>query len=235
MKQPIYLLATLVSLSFGVPAVNAATQASVKIEQLSPSAYGAWTLLSGDGNSRSSKDKGVDPMGNFTMALTEFGQTTLSVIPPPGMSAVISVYHGSELVTQVDSRQYSFPLYANGNYRFLIKYSLSRLGSLGVTSDPTPLRFRLKGPSGRTYVGRTPHTFKNLPAGKYSLYFPKTDTCLQPAVQTIEVEPEKRNTTLVTLRCNIEEEEKVDRSRVSRRTLREYAKAREVKTRGNRK
>ncbi|MBP9850632.1 MAG: hypothetical protein KBC47_02985 [Candidatus Peribacteraceae bacterium] len=235
MKQCIYLLVALITLSSGVPAVNAAAQASITIEQLSPSVYGTWTLLSGDGSSRSSKDDGVDRTGGFSMALTELGQTTLSVIPPPGMSAVISVYNGGELVQNIDSQQYSFPLYTNSKYRFVIRYSLTRLGTLGVTSDPTPLRFRMKGPSGRTYVGRTPHTFKNLPAGKYSLYFPKTDECLQPAVQTIDVEPEKRNTTLVTLRCNVEEEENVDRSRISRRTLREYVEAREVKTRGNRK
>ncbi len=234
-----YRTSALLSLSlsafaFATPAF-AAPQASIKIEQLSPSTYGTWTLLSADGSSRSSVDKGVDPTGGFTMALTEFGQTTLSVTSPPGMSAKISVYRGGDLIKEVTSQQYSFPLYANDNFRFLIKYSLSRVGSLGVTSDPTTLRFRMKGPTGRIFTAKTPFTFKNLPAGKYSLYFPKTDDCLQPAVQTVDVAPEERNTTKVTLTCNVAEEDNVDRSRVSKRTLREYVEAREVKTRGQRK
>lgn len=234
-----YRTSALLSLSlsvfaFATPAL-ASPQASIKIEQLSPSTYGTWTLLSADGSSRSSTDKGVDPTGGFTIGLTEFGQTTLSVTSPPGMSAKISVYRGGDLIKEVTSQQYSFPLYANDNFRFLIKYSLSRVGSLGVTSEPGTLRFRMKGPTGRIFTATTPHTFKNIPAGKYSLYFPKTETCLQPAVKTVDVAPEQRNTTNITLTCNVAEEEKVDRNRVSKRTLREYVEAREVKARGERK
>lgn len=214
----------------------AGTQANIKIEQLSPSEYGTWTLLSEDGSSRSSKDKGVTPNGGLSLGVTEFGQTTLSVIAPPGMSAVISVYRGDELLQSVTSTQYSFPVHVNDNYRFLIKYSLSRLGSLGITSEPNFLRFRMKGPSGRNYSAKTPYTFKNLPAGKYSVYFAKTDSCIQPAVQTIEVEPQQRNTAKITLNCNAAQEtEAVDTSRVSKRTLREYVQKRETKTRGERK
>lgn len=229
-----FLSLTLSAFAFATPAL-AAPQAGIKIEQLSPSSYGTWTLLSADGSSRSSLDKGVSPTGGFTIALSEFGQTTLSVTSPPGMSASISVYRGGDLIKEVTSQQYSFPLYANDNFRFVIKYSFSRLGSLGITSEPTTLRFRMKGPTGRTFTAVTPFTFKNLPAGKYSLYFPKTETCLQPAVQTVDVAPEERNTTKVTLTCNVAEEDKIDRSRVSKRTLREYVKAREVRARGNRK
>lgn len=220
--------------AFAFPAF-AAPQASIKIEQLSPSTYGTWTLLSADGSSRSSADEGVDPKGGFTIGLSDFGQTTLSVSSPPGMSALISVYRGGDLIKEVASQQYSFPLYANDNFRFLIKYSLSRVGSLGVTSEPSALRFRMKGPTGKVFTATTPFTFKSLPAGKYSLYFPKTENCLQPAVKSVDVAPEERNTTNVTLTCNVGEEDSVDRSRVSKRTLRNYVEAREVKARGNRK
>lgn len=212
----------------------AGTQASIKVEQLSASQYGVWTLISGDGSSKASTDEGVDRL-NYSFGLTEFGPTTLSVKAPAGMSTKISVYRGGDLIEMSTSNQYSFNIYANDNYRFIVQYSLTRVGSLGVTSDPSPLRFRMKGPSGRTLTATTPHTFQNLPAGKYSLSFGKTDTCLAPAVQTVKVEPEQRNTTMVTLPCNIVEEQNVDRTRVSKRTLQEYAKEREMKKRGERK
>lgn len=233
-RTPLFV-GLIVSLFVGVTPALAATQASIKIEQLSPNSYGTWTLLSADGSSRSSKDSGVTPTGDFAMALTEFGQTTLSVTPPPGMSAIISVYRGGDFLQDVTTQQYSFPLYTNDNVRFLIKYSMSRVGTLGITSEPNSQRFRMKGPTGRNFSAKTPYTFKQLPAGKYSLYFAKTDKCIQPAVQTIEVKPEQRNAAKVTLMCNVVEDVQVDRSRISKRTLREYVEQREVKTRGDRK
>jgi hypothetical protein len=215
--------------------VFAGAAASIKIEQLSPKSYGSWTMLAADGSSRTSKDKGVDVKGGYTVGITDYGQNTLSVTPPPGMSAKIAVYRGNEFITEVTTQQYSFEVHANDNYRFLITYSFTKLGSLGVTSDPSALRFRMKGPSGRMYTAKTPFTFKSLPSGKYSLYFPRTDTCLQPPVKTIDVEPDQRNTTMVTLTCNVQEEEAVDTSRISKRSIREYVEQRELKSRGERK
>jgi hypothetical protein len=238
MKNYIISLSTavvLVLFGFSLPHAIAGAQASIKIEQLSPSSYGTWTLLAADGTSRSSADKGVSVTGNMTAGITDFGQMTLSVVMPPGMSVSIIVYRGNEFVTEVKSTQYSFPIFPNDNYRFVITYSLSRLGSLGITSEPSNVRFRMKGPSGRNYTAKSPFTFKKLPAGTYSLYFPKTEGCLQPAVQTIDVQPEERNTKHITLPCTVEEDVSVDRSRVSKRTLFEYVKAREIKKRGERK
>ena len=96
-----YRISALFTLSlslFGfIATAHGAVQASIKIEQISPSSYGTWTLLSEDGSSRSSKDAGVTTTGNVAMGLTNFGQTTLSVTTPAGMSAIISVYLGSQL------------------------------------------------------------------------------------------------------------------------------------------
>ncbi len=234
-RTSVLVTLSLTAFAFAMPIAFAGAQAAIKIEQLSPSIYGTWTLLSANGSSLSSSDKNVGKTGGLTIGLTEFGQTTLSVTSPPGMSATISVYHGGDIVAEVTSNQYSFPLYTNDNFRFIIKYALSRVGSLGVTSEPGNLRFRMKGPTGRNFSAKTPYTFKNLPAGKYSLYFPKTDNCLQPAVQTILVQPEERNTTNVTLPCNIAQDDNVDRSRISKRALRDYVNEREQKTRGERK
>ncbi len=235
LSTPLFIALFVVASVASMSSAHAGAQASIKIEQLSASTFGSWTLLSADGSSRSSTDAGVDVTGGFTIGSTEFGQTTLSVKPPAGMSVVISVYRGGELLKQVTTQQYSFPLYANDNYRFLIKYSLTNVGSLGIMSDPNFLRFRMKGPTRRTYSAKTPHTFLNLPVGKYSLYFGATETCLKPAVQTVIVESEQRNTAAVTLTCNAAEEDSVDRNRISRRALRDYVTEREAKARGSRK
>ncbi len=236
MLRSLSILFVITALSVSASASAAGPQALVRIDQLSPSAYGSWTLLSADGSARRSTDAGIDVTGKFSAAVTEFGQTTLSVSAPPGMSAIISVYQGSEFLKEIALPQYSFTLYANSDYRFLIKYSISRVGSLGVTSDPASIRFRVKGPTRRIYSAKTPYTFKNLPAGKYSIYFPKTAECLQPAVQTIDVQPGERNTSHIALMCDaVGQDDGVDRSRVSKRTLYEYVKARELKKRGQRK
>lgn len=235
MNTRILLSGFVAALFFGVSGSSlAAIQGSIKIEQLSAGATGEWTILSEDGTAISSSDDGV-LKNNYSFAITRFGQTTLSVTPPPGMSARISVYRGGDVIATTDSQQYSFKLLANDNYRFVIQYSLSKLGTLGVTSEPANVRFRMRGPTGRNYSAKSPHTFKNLPAGSYAITFSTIDGCFQPARKTVVVEPDQRNTTNVTLTCGSAEEENVDRSRVSRRTIRNYAEQREYKARGNRK
>ena len=237
MKNRILLTSALSSaLFFAFTAMSsAAIQGSIKIEQLSASDIGTWTILSEDGSAIKSTDPGVDKT-NYAFAITQFGQTTFSVAPPAGMSARINVYRGGEQIATVDSQQYSFKLVSNDNYRFVVQYSLSKLGSLGVTSEPSGIRFRMRGPNGRNYSARTPHTFNNLPAGSYALTFAATETCFQPSRKTVVVEPEQRNTTHVTLTCTDNtQDETVDRSRISKRALREYAEQREFNARGNRK
>lgn len=212
-----------------------AVQASITIDQLSGKNVGTWTLISTDGSSRSSSETGIDQR-HYSLALSQFGPATLSVAIPQGMSVKISVYRGGELVTSVDTPQYSFNLFPNDTYRFIIQYSLSRLGSLGVTSIPSGVRFRLKGESGRTYTKKTPFTFKNLPAGQYSVQLSSFKDCLQPAPQSALIVPEERSTINVTMNCDKPPEAvTVDDSRPTKRALMEYARDRELKKRGERK
>ncbi len=213
----------------------ATVQGSVKIDQVSAKEYGVCTVLYEDGSTRTSKDEGVDS-SSYTFGLTDFGQTTISVIPPPGMSVKISVYRSDELIQSVDVPQYSFKLYPNDNYRFLIQYALTRLGSLGITSLPSGMKFRMRGPSGKAYGGTTPKTFTNLPAGRYSVTLAKTEDCIQPAPKNSVVEPEKRVTMFITMNCEKEAEVKeASTSRPTKRSLVEYAEQRESRTRGERK
>lgn len=217
-------------------AVGIAAQASIKIEQLSPVDPGVWTMISSDQAIRSSNDPGVDKL-NFSFGVTDYGPTTLRVSPPQGMSARITAYHGGEEVAQTDAQQYSFNVAANDNWRFVVQYSLSKLTSLGVTSDPSDIRFRMKGSNGRVYSARTPFTFTNIPVGRYTLLFPGTNGCTEATRQSTVIEEETRNTIHISLAsCKAEDKSSgVDYSRVSKRQLREMAEEREYKPRGERK
>lgn len=191
-------------------------------------------MIFGANGSRSSEDKGVNKL-DYSFSSIDFGPATLSITPPPGMVVKLLVYRGGEVIKTINGYQYSFELLNNDNYRFVIQYAYDLLGSLGITSDPSGVRFRMKGPTGRAYTAVSPKTFINLPAGSYSLYFPATDDCYKPAVKTVLVEPGKRNTTKVTFTCEDKTVSDVDTSRPSRRTIREYAEKRETNPRGERK
>lgn len=225
-------ISLLLSSSMPLTAV-AATQASIRVEQLSGGSVGEWTLLSANGDSISSKDAGVDKH-TYTVGISEFGQNTLSVVAPAGMSASISVYRGGDLITKVDSPQYSFTLFTNDNYRFVVQYSVSREGSLGITSEPSNVKFRLKGPD-RVRAGQTSAGFEKLPAGRYTVYFQATKDCVSPAPKSVVVKPGERNVLHVTLTCEDKTEVKVDSSRISKRSIRQYVEEREAKPRGEKK
>lgn len=210
-------------------------QGTVRIEQVSPDKvkHGTWTLLTASGTVRSSEDEGVTP-NDYSYALSEFGQMVFSVKPPAGMSTKISIYRGGTLQKSVDAQQYEFALYPNDNYRLLVQYAFTKLGELGLNSDPTGLVFRIKGP--RNMSGKTPRTFTNLPAGRYTIYFTRVgDKCVSPAPHTVAVTPEKRITKLITIPCNIQVEEELVRNAPTRRALREAVEAREARPRGERK
>ena len=213
----------------------ASSKASVTIQQISGKSLGSWVLNAGDGTMRHSTDPGVNP-ANHALGLTEFGPTTIAVTPPNGMSARIGIYRGGEFLKTVDLPQYSFTLYPNDNYRFLVQYSLDRLGSFGVTSDPSGVRFRMKGRGTKTYSAVTPFTFKNIPTGQYSLSMSAPAGCTQPAPHSAFVENEKRNTLHVTINCvKNQTGSVVERIRPTKRSLVEHAEQREFNPRGNRK
>jgi len=230
-----FLFSVLLVGSFLGQHAAAATQAAIKVEQLSSSQLGTWTLISPDGTTRTSNDPGVNK-NSFSFGQTDFGQLTLTVTPPAGMSVKISTYRGGELVESKDVQQLSVTLYPNDNYRFLIQYSLSKVGILGVTSDPSGIRFRLRGPTGRSLGSTSPHTFTNLPAGRYAVLFPATESCLQPPRHMVIVEAGERKTVHVTFNCEVQSATStVDTTRKSKREIQAEVEAREQKPIGERK
>lgn len=217
-----------------LPRSFAAIQATITVEQVSPKSLGSWTMLFAHGETRSSNDAGVNKT-NSSFSITDFGPMTFSVRQPPDMETKISLYRNGDLVKTEETTQISFTPLPNASYRFLVQYSLARLGTLGVTSSPSGVRFRMKGPTNRIFTGKSPHTFENIPSGKYTLYFASTEACVQPAPQGAIVKPATRNTTHVDLACAQAEENVVERVRKSKRTIVEEAQNREYKPRGQRK
>ena len=208
------------------PTAHAALQGNVKIEQVSPSELGVWHLYTESGTTRTSKDAGVDPR-SFSFGISEVGQMTLKITPPAGMSVRLSMERGGELKWTKESQQESFTLYPNDNYRFVIQYSMTKLGLLGITSEPSRIAFRIRGPIRRKLSGKTPKTILNLPAGSYTIYMASTPTCLKPAPHTAIVESGGRATAHLRLICNDAISAIPDRIRPSKRQLVEDAYKRE--------
>lgn len=235
MRTSLSLLSTLFAFVLVVPVSHAGLQSSIQIEQLSPTQYGTWTFLFHDGTSITSTDAGIDPK-NHVFSVAQFTPMTISLVPPVGMSAKIVIYRNGDIFKTETSQQFSFTPYVNESYRFLVQYSYSRMGSVGVTSTPTGIRFKMKGPSAKNYTAITPFTFKNIPAGRYTLYFPSTPGCTSPAPHSVAVEPEKRTTANVSLICATENIAPLSsKPLISRRALMKSVELRESKERGQRK
>lgn len=217
-----------------LPAFSA-TQARITIDQVSSKGLGSWTLITANGASYSSMDGRVN-LASHSLALSDFGPVTLSVASPQGMSVRILMYRGGDLLKTIEMPQHSFTLYPNDQYRFLVQYTLNRTGSLGITSNPSGVRMRVKGESGRTYTAVTPHTFNGIPAGRYSVSLGTLQGCIQPRTDSIIVLPEQRNTLNFSLNCEKNQQAAVSAAtRPTKRALVEYAQSREFKSRGNRK
>jgi hypothetical protein len=231
---PASIIGIVCSVLFAIQSSSAAVQASITVEQISPEKIGVWTLLHGDGSSLKSTEKGINQL-KYSFSITDFSPKRFSVEPPFGMHAKILVYRGGELVATVKNYQYSFTPYGNDVYRFLVQYSVAPTGSLGITSDPANVQFRLKG-GDKTRTGTTPTTLTNLPAGKYTIDVLPPKGCIKPSPRTVAVKSEERNTTMITVNClTTEDTSSVSSSRVSKRSIVESAQARELKKRGQRK
>jgi hypothetical protein len=184
-----------------VPNGSAASLANIVIDQVSAGSVGTWTMLAADGSTRTSDTATADPR-KYSAGISDFGPMTFSVVPPSGMSARITVYRGGEQVAVTDSRQYSFHVYPNDSYRFVVKYWVGATGTLGVISNPQGIIFRAIAEGGKTYRGVTPASFTNLPVGKYSIYSNPTAACTSSAPQSVTLGNEDRKVITLSMSCD---------------------------------
>jgi hypothetical protein len=210
-------------------------QATITIEQLSTSSLGTWTILSGENTILSSTGAGIDKT-HYSFTLSSFGPTLITVVPPPGMAATMTVFRRGEVIVKNGRQQYGFDLLPNDDYRFLVQYAVTRLSSLGITSEPNGAKFRVSGPGGKSFTGQTPADFSNLPAGRYVVTYGRTSTCTQPAPRSIVLKPDQRNVVNATIACGKDvSDASVTRSNVTRRSIRQIVEEREAKPVGQKK
>lgn len=208
--------------------------AAIQIDQVSPADYGTWTFLFSDGEAKAGRGEVGKPSSeSFSVSYT--GSVTLATTLPAGMAAKIDVYKSGMLLKTIDLPQVAIELQSGDDYRFVIRYSYSRLGTLGITSEPNHGRFVMKGPTRRRFTGRTPKTYLNIPEGHYVITFRPLPGCVSPAPKTIIVEPNKRNVAKITIPCESKENESVQQRTSTKRSIMEAARLRELKPIGERK
>lgn len=236
MQHPLSIFKTsILCLTFFLPSIAlAAPQAAITIEQVSPKALGSWHLIYGDGDSLSSLDKDVNPK-KYVFSLTEFQPMTLSASAPAGMNTVLTIMRNGDVVPTGTSPQFSFTPRPNDSYRFLIRYEMAPTGSLGITAEPSKVRFRIIGPTRRVISGSTPKTIPNLPAGQYSLTFSAVNGCASPAPKSVIISAGVRETVHATLACGSEEKTSIIPRKFSKRSIVEEAIQREQKPIGQRR
>ncbi len=199
---------------------EAAAPGSVVIEQVSANEYGTWMMLAGSGTVAQSSDSEDPKSHSFTVPTGWLGPMTLIVDPPAGAVVKVTTYRNDVLVDVKSSQQISFTMYPGEWYRFVIQYSVAQQGMLGITSEPTGVLFRLKGPSARKrLVGRTPFTFTNLMLGKYTIYFSAIEGCILPRPYNKVVREEERTTLHVQFDCRTGDEPVVAPRELSKRDI----------------
>ncbi|MBP9773560.1 MAG: hypothetical protein KBD00_02935 [Candidatus Peribacteraceae bacterium] len=212
-----------------IPKAHADLQASISIEQVSPALLGTWTFFSTDNTTKSSKDKGVDAK-KTAFSFRQFGPVTLSIKQPAGMKSTVLIYRNGNLVSTKDTTQATVTLYPNDTLRFLIRYSFSNVGTLGITSIPTGAQLTVTGPDGFAAKARAPYTFKNLPAGKYTVIADQAKGCMTSPPYNRYVEQDKRVTLTIDLPCTAKTGTDIiiENSRQTKRAIQEAARLREA-------
>lgn len=196
------------------------TKAVYTVDQVSPKEYGSWVVYSGDTILAASSERGVSSK-HYSFSSAVFGSITLSVKNPPGMTSIIKVYRNDDLIQTTSTPQVAISSFPNDSYRFIVQYARTNLGSLGVTSVPSNVAIMIKGPDGKERRALTPHTFTNLPVGRYAIYTPNPPApCGSAAPMTRSVESEKRLAVSIELPCAQEVSSRPSRTR-ARPTKRE--------------
>lgn len=151
---------------------------TITIEQNTPQegVYGEWTIIkpNNEGNLVLKKDTHV-------IEEAEAGNYTILADPPSGMTALLKFYKNGSLVTIIQRPQLTFTLNHDDTIRIRFDYTLSRIGAVTVSTDPSGLGFTLKGPNESEFTGITPESFRDVPEGLYTVYMDEIEGCPTPA------------------------------------------------------
>src|SRR3989338_1238182 len=173
------------------------TGTSIIIEQQNLSgSIGKWTLLSPHEmqfkESEATKTFYNLPEGIFTLFVT----------PPQGANTTIRVHKGDELLTTVKTPQVTFSMQKGDDIRISISYIFTRVGTVGVQSDPAGLHFEMIGPGSIRIADDTPQSYLHSPEGQYAVTYETLEGCRVPATQSLLLEKDKRITFSLSLVCD---------------------------------
>jgi hypothetical protein len=150
------------------------------------------------------------------------GELTLSVDPPSGSTVTISIYKDDELVKKQQIQQLSVTSEEGHSYRFYVQYAFTKQGTIGVTSSPSGVLIRMKGPNGKRFLGRTPKTFERMYAGRYTITANTMPGCASPRPYTKELKDGERLVVHIDLPCDLEKRKMgEDKPLISRRGLKQ--------------
>lgn len=197
MRRILASLALCGVLSPAVVIAQSVPAGSITIEQETTSeAIGEWTII---------KPGDVQERGLIASKQVENpipGSYTLIAQAPKGYNTELLLYSGSTIVQQLDVPQVTFTLAEGQQVRVVLRYHLSRVGEISVSSDPPGLPFTLTGPNRFEKEGVTPQGFTNVPEGQYSVTYHSPEGCPQPPLQGLLLKKDEQISFKVTIACD---------------------------------
>ncbi len=170
-------------------------EAKLTIEQKNDkNIVGTWTLLRSDGL------KQTDKTALKTLSVPA-GHYTLFFEAPKGTAASVRLYKGTETLQDVKRPQITFSIAKDEDLRVTVNYPFTRVGSVGVTSDPPGLKFTLSTPNGVKMEGVTPMSYEKMEVGQYSVEFQTLEGCVTPARKSDVLEDKGRVSFAITIAC----------------------------------
>ncbi|PIQ76593.1 hypothetical protein COU78_02700 [Candidatus Peregrinibacteria bacterium CG10_big_fil_rev_8_21_14_0_10_49_24] len=157
-----------------VPQYLHAAQATgtITIEQQSPNGIiGEWILIK-PGNKRT-----VLRQKTYTFDEAEVGNYTILIEPPAGSETTIRTFIEQDLLKSVKQPQTSFMVEQNSHILVRIEYVFTRVGKVGVNSQPPGVEFTLKGPNKFAVQSVTPQSYNDMPEGQYTVEYQEIPDC----------------------------------------------------------
>ena len=184
---------------------------TITIEQQSPNGVlGGWVLIKPE-NKRLSLQR-----ENYTIHDAPVGNYTLLVEPPAGAETIIRLFLDQDLLDSFTQPQASFSLEQNVHIRLRAEYIFSRVGVIGVNSQPPGLGFTLRGPNDFEVTGTTPKSYEEMPEGQYTITYDKIPDCPEARPISDKLEVDGRINFAITFDCkgleNIEEQQDYEKS-----------------------
>ncbi|PIP65228.1 hypothetical protein COU77_04180 [Candidatus Peregrinibacteria bacterium CG10_big_fil_rev_8_21_14_0_10_49_16] len=194
----------LLSVLSSSPVFAEKTGTSITIEQQNlAGSIGKWTLLT-------PHDQFIETENKRVLYNVPQGIFTLFVTPPKGASTSIRVRRNEEVLATVDVPQVTFSAQTGDQIHVSVSYIFTRVGVVGVQSDPAGLQFELRGPDNSRILGVTPESYLRLPEGQYTVHYQTLEGCTSPPLQSLLLEKDGRITFSVTLTCkNAEQQRKM--------------------------